>query len=150
MRQVLMVCLGNICRSPLAEGILQSKVDATKIKVDSAGTAAYHVGELPDKRSIEIARKHGIDLSSQRARKFTRKDFDIFDVIYAMDLSNYNSILDLARNEADQKKVHLILNETYPNENREVPDPYYGGSKGFEQVFQLLDEACTLIQQKIQ
>ena len=150
MRQVLMVCLGNICRSPLAEGILQSKVDATKIKVDSAGTAAYHVGELPDKRSIEIARKHGIDLSSQRARKFTRKDFDIFDVIYAMDLSNYQNIIDLARNKEDCKKVHLILNETYPNENREVPDPYYGGLEGFEKVFQLLDEACTLIQQKIQ
>ena len=96
MQQVLMVCLGNICRSPLAEGILQSKVDATKIRVDSAGTAAYHVGELPDNRSIEVARKHGIDLSGQRARKFTRKDFDIFDVIYAMDLSNYNSILDFA------------------------------------------------------
>lgn len=150
MQQVLMVCLGNICRSPLAEGILQSKVDATKIRVDSAGTAAYHVGELPDNRSIEVARKHGIDLSGQRARKFTRKDFDIFDVIYAMDLSNYNSILDLARNEADQKKVHLILNEVYPKANREVPDPYYGGSEGFEQVFQLLDEACTLIEQKLQ
>lgn len=150
MRQILMVCLGNICRSPLAEGILQSKVDATKIRVDSAGTAAYHVGELPDKRSIEVARKHGIDLTYQRARKFTRKDFDIFDTIYAMDLSNYNTIIDLARNEDECKKVHLILNETYPNENREVPDPYYGGPEGFEQVFQLLDEACTTIQQKLQ
>jgi|UniRef100_UPI004047B87A protein-tyrosine phosphatase len=150
MQQVLMVCLGNICRSPLAEGILQSKVDATKIRVDSAGTAAYHVGELPDNRSIEVARKHGIDLSGQRARKFTRKDFDIFDVIYAMDLSNYNSILDFARNEADQKKVHLILNEVYPKANREVPDPYYGGLEGFEQVFQLLEEACILIEQKLQ
>lgn len=150
MQQVLMVCLGNICRSPLAEGILQSKVDATKIRVDSAGTAAYHVGELPDNRSIEVARKHGIDLSGQRARKFTRKDFDIFDVIYAMDLSNYNSILDFARNEAYQKKVHLILNEVYPKANREVPDPYYGGLEGFEQVFQLLEEACILIEQKLQ
>ena len=91
-----MVCLGNICRSPLAEGILQSKVNDDKVFVDSAGTAAYHVGELPDKRSIEVARKYGIDLTNQRARKFTSKDFTEFDSIYAMDKENYHNVLSLA------------------------------------------------------
>jgi len=141
MQQILMVCLGNICRSPLAEGILQSKIDPYKILVDSAGTAAYHVGELPDKRSIATAKKYGIDLTQQRARKFSIKDFDIFDIIYAMDQSNYQDLLSLARNQQDKDKLHLILNESYPNEQREVPDPYYGGVDGFEQVYQLLDEA---------
>ncbi|GGH00385.1 protein-tyrosine-phosphatase [Polaribacter pacificus] len=150
MQQILMVCLGNICRSPLAEGILQSKVDPSKISVDSAGTAAYHVGELPDKRSIATAKKYGIDLTQQRARKFSIKDFDIFDIIYAMDQSNYQDLLSLARNQQDKDKLHLILNESYPNEQREVPDPYYGGVDGFEQVYQLLDEACTVIQKKIE
>ena len=99
-----MVCLGNICRSPLAEGILQSKVHPDTIQVDSAGTAAYHVGELPDSRSIEVARKYGIDLTNQRARKFTVKDFDTFDLIYAMDQSNHQNILALARNTNDKQK----------------------------------------------
>ena len=91
--RILMVCLGNICRSPLAEGILQSKINSEIIQVDSAGTAAYHVGELPDIRSIEVAKQYGIDLTKQRARKFTVKDFDLFDLIYAMDADNYQNIL---------------------------------------------------------
>ena len=143
-----MVCLGNICRSPLAEGILQSKVSAD-VKVDSAGTAAYHIGELPDSRSISVAKKYGIDLTNQRARKFNVNDFDDFDLIYAMDESNCQNILALARNEDDKKKVRMILNETHPNSNADVPEPYYGGNDGFENVYQLLDEACQIIANKI-
>ena len=147
--KILMVCLGNICRSPLAEGILQSKVHPDTIQVDSAGTAAYHVGELPDSRSIEVARKYGIYLTNQRARKFTVKDFDTFDLIYAMDQSNHQNILALARNTNDKQKVRLLLNELYPNSNSQVPDPYYGGADGFENVFKMIDEACTMIATKI-
>jgi len=144
-----MVCLGNICRSPLAEGILQSKVHPDNIQVDSAGTAAYHVGELPDRRSIDVARKYGIDLTNQRARKFSVKDFDAFDLIYAMDESNYQNILALARNTEDEKKVKLILIESQPNSNASVPDPYYGGDDGFENVYQMLDEACDVIAERL-
>ena len=140
-----MVCLGNICRSPLAEGILKSKVDTSKVFVDSAGTAAYHVGELPDSKSIQVARKYHIDLTDQRARKFTVDDFDEFDRIYAMDQSNYYNIVSLARNETDKSKVKMILNESHPGHDREVPDPYYGGDQGFENVYAMLDEACEII-----
>ena len=144
-----MVCLGNICRSPLAEGILKSKVYSFKTLVDSAGTAGYHVGSLPDKRSIEIAKKNGIDITNQRTRKFTVEDFDKFDLIYAMDNSNYQDILSLARNEEDKTKVHLILEEIFPGENLDVPDPYYGGDSGFKNVYKMLDEACDAIAKKI-
>ena len=144
-----MVCLGNICRSPLAEGILQSKINSDTIFVDSAGTGAYHVGNLPDERSIEVARKYGINITNQRARKFTLKDFDNFDFIYPMDESNYRNIIALARNTADKAKVKMILNEVYPNENASVPDPYYGGKQGFENVYKMLDEACEIIAEKL-
>ena len=140
-----MVCLGNICRSPLAEGILQSKVNSNIVSVDSAGTAAYHIGKLPDERSIEVAQKHGIDITKQRARKFVVKDFDEFDIIFAMDDSNYQNILSLARNNTDEQKVRMILNETHPTKNLSVPDPYYGGNEGFENVYKMLDEACDII-----
>lgn len=140
-----MVCLGNICRSPLAEGILQSKVSNTFVFVDSAGTAAYHVGNLPDERSIAVASKYGIDISSQKARKFTVKDFDVFDVIYVMDASNYQNVLSIARNQKDIQKVKMILNETHPGKKESVPDPYYGEGDGFEKVYKMLDEACTVI-----
>ena len=144
-----MVCLGNICRSPLAEGILQSKVNADTVFVDSAGTAAYHVGNLPDERSIEVARKYGIDITNQKARKFTIADFKNFDIIFAMDESNYQNILTLSRNKEDASKVKMILNEISPNANKSIPDPYYGGNQGFENVFKMLDEACTLIAEKL-
>ena len=143
-----MVCLGNICRSPLAEGILTSKVDPDLVFVDSAGTAAYHLGELPDARSIAVAKKYGIDLSYQRARKFVAKDFSKFDKIYAMDEHNYRNILSLAKNKVEAKKVMMILNEVNPQQNLSVPDPYYGGDKGFESVYQMLDEACEVIAQR--
>jgi len=149
MIKVLMVCLGNICRSPLAEGILQSKTNPDLIFVDSAGTAAYHIGNLPDKRSIEVARNYGINITNQRARKFAVNDFDAFDFIYAMDDSNYQNILSLARNKTDESKVQMILNESHPNKNLPVPDPYYGGKQGFENVFKMLDEACEIIAHKL-
>lgn len=149
MVKVLMVCLGNICRSPLAEGILKSKISSKDVFVDSAGTAAYHVGNLPDSRSIQIAKKYNIDITNQRARAFSQKDFDAFDYIYAMDQSNYKNILHLARNNSDKSKVKMILNELQEGENLEVPDPYYGGDQGFENVYQLLDKSCDCIAQKI-
>ena len=144
MVRVLMVCLGNICRSPLAEGILKSKVFSNNVFVDSAGTAAYHVGNLPDSRSIAVAKKHGIDITNQRARAFTAVDFEDFDYIYVMDISNYNNILNLANTSSDKEKVKLILNGSL-----EVPDPYYGGEGGFENVYELLEKSCTLIAEKI-
>lgn len=142
--KVVMVCLGNICRSPLAEGILQSKV-GNNVFVDSAGTSNYHVGELPDKRSIAVAKKHGIDISQQRCRAFTSKDFETFDHIYVMDKSNYANVIQLAPTEKLKQKVKLILNELHPNQDLEVPDPYFGGEDGFEQVYQMLDKACDII-----
>jgi len=145
MKKILMVCLGNICRSPLAEGILQSKVNKALVYVDSAGTAAYHVGNLPDERSIAVAKQYGIDISKQQARKFTEKDFLNFDIIYAMDKSNYQYIISLATNDKDLEKVKMILNESLPDKNYSVPDPYYGGQTGFEEVYKMLNEACDSI-----
>lgn len=148
--KVLMVCLGNICRSPLAEGILKSKVDRQKIFVDSAGTGDYHIGDLPDKRSISVARKYELDITEQRGRQFSVSDFENFDHIYVMDNSNYENVISLARHEEDKQKVKLILNEIFPGENVDVPDPYFGGDHGFENVFQMLDEACESIARKLQ
>ena len=145
MQKILMVCLGNICRSPLAQGILESKVNKSKVHIDSAGTAAYHVGNSPDERSIEVAKKHGIYINNQRARKFVIEDFEKFSIIYAMDESNYQNILKLARNKDDENKVKMILNEVYPSKNLSVPDPYYGGNQGFENVYNMLDKACEII-----
>ncbi|MDY0779183.1 low molecular weight protein-tyrosine-phosphatase [Tenacibaculum sp. IB213877] len=147
--KILMVCLGNICRSPLAEGILKSKVNSAKVFVDSAGTSGYHQGELPDSRSIATAKKRGIDITDQRSRQFLIADFDSFDWIYAMDESNYRNIISLSRGEEDTQKVKMILNEAEPNSNLSVPDPYYGGDKGFDNVFDMLDEACEIIASKI-
>ena len=149
MTRILMVCLGNICRSPLAEGILKSKLQGGEFFVDSAGTSNYHIGELPDIRSIEVARKYGIDITSQRGRQFQVSDFDEFDLIYAMDSSNYKNILRLARNSEDEAKVKLILSELIDSETVNVPDPYYGGDSGFEHVFHLLNDACDRIVEKI-
>lgn len=141
-----MVCLGNICRSPLAEGILKSKTK--NLEVDSAGTAGYHIGKQPDIRSIDIAKKYDIDLTSQRARQFSTRDFDDFDKIYVMDNDNYSKIISLARNQEDMDKVDLILNEIYPKEYKSVPDPYYGGDEGFQNIYNLLETSCEVIAKK--
>jgi protein-tyrosine phosphatase len=143
--KVLMVCLGNICRSPLAEGILKSKLSDSAFLVDSAGTGAWHAGEQPDKRSMAIAKKYGIDLTSQRARQFKTADFEIFDYIYVMDQSNYDNVIKLATTTDAINKVKLILNEVHPDKNFEVPDPYFGGDQGFESVYHMLEEACEKI-----
>lgn len=142
-----MVCLGNICRSPLAEGIMLKLIEdkALDLVVDSAGTSNYHVGEAPDKRSTANAARHGVDLSPLRARQFKTADFDAFDKIYVMDHSNRQNVLKLARHEADKAKVDLLLNSAFPGEDREVPDPYFGGEQGFEEVFNLVNKACRAI-----
>ena len=143
-----MVCLGNICRSPLAEGILKSKTDSQLIYVDSAGTAGYHIGNNPDQRSVAVAKKYGIDISGQRCRKFNYDDFAEFDIIYAMDLSNYYDILTLTKDKSEMEKVRLLLEEG-SSPIREVPDPYYGGEDGFEKVFELINQACDTIAEKL-
>lgn len=151
MTRILMVCLGNICRSPLAEGILKEKLKHldTEVVIDSAGTGGYHIGAPPDERSVKVAEKYGISLVGQQARKFATEDFDNFDHIYVMDNSNKSDVLRLAKNETDEKKVKLILNEVFPDENVDVPDPYYGGRRGFENVYELLDKACDEIAKSI-
>ena len=146
-----MVCLGNKCRSPLAEGIMRDKLRKYDIEgvVGSAGTASYHIGEPPDPRSIDIARKHGLDISTQVARAFSVNDFEQFDLILAMDQENYDYILRKARSDHDGQKVHLIHDSLYPGEGVEVPDPYYGGQDGFEIVYKMLDESCEAIVRKL-
>ena len=144
-----MVCLGNICRSPLAEGILESKLDPTLFSVKSAGTGSWHVGAMPDKRSIAVAKKHELDITNQRGRHFTREDFNTYDTIFVMDNSNKKDVLALAQTDEQRAKVQLILDEIFPGENVDVPDPYYGGEHGFEDVYQMLDEACELIANRL-
>jgi protein-tyrosine phosphatase len=147
--KILMVCLGNICRSPLAEGILASKLPQDKFMVDSAGTGSWHIGHQPDERSIAVAKKNKIDISKQKGRQFTTTDFDTFDYIYVMDNANYLDVLELADNTMQTKKVKLILNELFPNENVDVPDPYFGLPNGFESVYKILDEVCDVIAKKL-
>ena len=141
-----MVCLGNICRSPLAEGILQYKINNLSLdwEVDSAGTSSFHAGEKPDIRSIQVAKRNGIDISNQRSRPFRGWDFETFDWIYVMDSSNYSDVIAMAQSEKEKAKVKLIMNELEPGKNIAVPDPYYG-EFGFENVFEMLDQACNKI-----
>lgn len=144
-----MVCLGNICRSPLAEGLLASKLPKDKFFVDSAGTGGYHIGREPDTRSIATAKKYGIDISYQKARKFTPKDFDEFDYIFVMDNTNYDDVVFLAKSDDHKQKVALILNELFPGDNVDVPDPYYGLQNGFDMVYEMLNEATDLLAKKL-
>jgi protein-tyrosine phosphatase len=141
--KVLMVCLGNICRSPLAHGVLQKEIDNQSLNwsVDSSGTSSFHSGDLPDSRSIEVARENGIDITNQRSRLFVKNDFNDFDLILAMDSSNYQNILKLASSDEDRSKVKLLLNYAYPGENRAVPDPYYEG--GFQSVYNMIETAVS-------
>lgn len=146
-QRVLMVCLGNICRSPLAEGIFR-EIAGADFEVDSAGTAGYHIGNPPDPRSIAIARQNQIDISSQRCRQFEVSDFLEFDYIFAMDHSNYSNIIALARNAEDESKVTLLLEAGNAGE-LEVPDPYYGGEQGFAEVYDLIYKACLNIYENL-
>ena len=144
-----MVCLGNICRSPLAEGILRSKLPTDSYFVDSAGTGPWHVGNPPDARSIKIAKDKGLDISNLRGRQFSEKDFEDFDHIYVMDGQNYKDVINQTNNEEAKAKVKLILDELFPTENVDVPDPYFGLQDGFEKVYNMLDEACAIIAEKL-
>ena len=147
--KILMVCLGNICRSPLAEGILRSKISEKHI-VASAGTISFHEGSPPDKRSTNTAQEHGVDISHQRANYFTEKHLEDFDKIFCMDLKNLEDVLSKAKSEEQRNKVSLIMEEAgvLSDEIIEVPDPYYGDMSDFEKVYQMLDQACEVIAEK--
>ena len=147
--KILMVCLGNICRSPLAEGILASKLPKGKFTVDSAGTGSWHIGRQPDERSIAVAKKNKINISTQKGRQFSVADFDAFDYIYVMDSSNYNDVVELAKTQDHRDKVQMILNDLLKKENVDVPDPYFGLPNGFEIVYNMLDEVCEVISKKL-
>ncbi|MGB3591349.1 MAG: low molecular weight protein-tyrosine-phosphatase [Nonlabens sp.] len=150
MTKILMVCLGNICRSPLAEGLLKNKVNFTRFLVDSAGTSGSQRGEAPDPRSVKEANKHGIDITQQRSRALTQEDFDTFDYIYVMDDANYHDVIKRAPSEEAKAKVIKILDESFPGEGLNVPDPYYGGSMGFTNVYRMLDHATTAIAKRLE
>jgi len=145
--KVLMVCLGNICRSPMAEGLLRHKVHQLNLEVetDSAGTAGYHIGSKPDQRMIDTAAQFGINISDLRARQFNVNDFDEFDFIFAMDQENQFNMQKLAKNETQRNKVKLLLEYVNYRNFTEVPDPYYGTKKDFEFVYNMLDEATETL-----
>jgi len=149
--KILMVCMGNICRSPMAEGIMRDTASKNGLtcQIDSAGTINYHEGSPPDSRAIKKSKEHGIDISMLRARPFEVSDYNDFDLIYVMDVQNFKEVIRQARNDKDRAKVKMIMNEVFPDENIEVPDPYYGGEQGFENVFQMLTKACEVIAGKI-
>lgn len=145
--KILMVCLGNICRSPLAEGILQHKAQQAGLDwtVDSAGTNGYHVGEAPHHLSQKVARLNGIDICDQRSRRFVKEDFDRYDIIYAMADDVLDDMRRIARDRYDEQKAQLFLEELYPGEHRDVPDPWYGTEPGYHEVYKLIDRACDKI-----
>ena len=144
-----MVCLGNICRSPLAEGILREKTKHLDLTIDSAGTAGYHIGKSPDPRAVAIAKKHDINISKLKARQFSRIDFENFDTIYVMDINNFSHLISLSSNAQERNKIRLILNEIDPKNHDSVPDPYYDDN-GFLKVYDMLNEACEKIAIKIE
>lgn len=148
--RVLMVCLGNICRSPLAEGVLQHKAFNAGLQwsVESAGTGAWHAGEPPHHLSMKVAKQNGIDISKQRARQFVKEDFERYDFIYVMDSSNYVDVKQISGKWFDETKIDLLLNELYPGQNKNVPDPWFGKEDGYHKVFDMLDKACDMIIQK--
>ena len=148
--RILMVCLGNICRSPIAEGVLSNKANEKGLDwiVDSAGTESYHVGEMPHKLSQKVCVAHGIDITAQRARQFKVADFQHYDIIYAMATDVYEEIRRLGGNKANMNKVHLFLNELHEGKNESVPDPYYGVEDDYRNVFKLINETCNVIVSK--
>ena len=145
--KILMLCLGNICRSPLAEGIMQKKINAKGLHwdVDSAGTNGYHINEEPHHLSQKVALLNGIDISRQRSRQFVKEDFERFDKIYAMALDVVEEMEIIAGDKFNISKVDLLLNEMYPGQNRDVPDPWYGPEAGYHKVFEMIDKACDAL-----
>jgi len=148
--KILMVCLGNICRSPLAEGILQEKTRKAGLDwiIDSAGTNGFHIGEAPHRLSQKVALQHGIDISRQRARQFVTADFDQFDIIYAMAEEVIDEMKWIAKIKFNATKVDLLMNAVYPGENKDVPDPWYGPEPGYHEVYNMIDSACDKIIEK--
>jgi protein-tyrosine phosphatase len=148
--RILMVCLGNICRSPLAEGILQHKAwqQGLQWTVESAGTGNWHIGEAPHPLSTKVAKLNGVDISKQRARQFVKEDFERFDFIYVMDSSNYNEVKRMSGKRFDEAKIDLLLNELYPGQNRNVPDPWFGEEDGYHTVFAMIEQACEKVIEK--
>lgn len=148
--KILMVCLGNICRSPLAEGILQDKAFGAGLtwSIESAGTNSYHTGEPPHHLSQKVARLNGIDISQQRARRFTANDFEVYDKIYALAEDVMDEMKRIAGKKFDAAKAELLMNEIYPGKNMDVPDPWYGPEPGYHEVFALIDKACDAIIEK--
>lgn len=145
--KILMVCLGNICRSPLAEGILQHKARQAGLdwEIDSAGTGNYHIGSAPHHLSQKVARLNGVEICDQKARQFRKEDMLEFDKIYVMDASNYNDVKRMSKELWDESKVDLLLNELYPHKNMSVPDPWFGGEDGFHEVYAMIEKACDAI-----
>lgn len=148
--KILMVCLGNICRSPLAEGILQHKAFEAGLgwSVESAGTNGYHTGEAPHHLSQKVAKLNGIDICHQRSRKFVPEDFAIYDKIYAMAADVVTDMRRIAKSKFDPSKVELLLNELYPGEDLDVPDPWYGPEPGYHDVYKMIEKACDKIIEK--
>jgi protein-tyrosine phosphatase len=148
--KILMVCLGNICRSPLAEGILQHKAWQAGLdwNVESAGTNSHHTGEPPHHLSQKVARLNGIDISDQRSRKFVAEDFEKYDKIYAMAEDVMEEMKKIGKNKFVKEKVELFLNELFPGKNIDVPDPWYGPEPGYHQAYKMIDEACDVIVKK--
>jgi protein-tyrosine phosphatase len=148
--RILMVCLGNICRSPLAEGIMKEKINIEKLGwlVDSAGTNGLHNGEAPHYLSQKVAKLHGIDISKQRSRKFVLDDFENYDVIFAMANDVMDGINRMRKTANQKNKVQLFLHVANPNKNEDVPDPWYGGEEGYHEVYKIIDEGCTAIIEK--
>lgn len=145
--KILMVCLGNICRSPLAEGILKNKAKQAGLRwiTDSAGTGGYHIGQPPHFLSQKVALLNGINISTQQCRQFKKEDMRLFDRIYVMDSENYQEVKRISKEFWDEKKVSLLLEELYPGESRNVPDPWYGTEKDYHTVFEMLSKACDKI-----
>ncbi|MFN8321948.1 MAG: low molecular weight protein-tyrosine-phosphatase [Chitinophagales bacterium] len=148
--KILMVCLGNICRSPIAHGLLQHKADKLNLKwkVDSAGTSDWHEGELPNPKSIEVMKNHGVDITYQRSRPIIKQDLEDFDIIYVMDASNYQNVKNMAVNSDEIAKIHLIMNEVNPGHNQPVPDPWGLTEKHYEEVYEMLDKATDRVIEK--
>lgn len=148
--KILMVCLGNICRSPMAEGILKDKVAKAGLNwtVESAGTNGYHVGEAPHHLSQKVAKMNGIDICDQRARRFVAEDFDRYDKIYALAADVLQDIRRISKNKFDANKADLLMNELYPGKNMDVPDPWYGPEPGYHDVFKMIDKVCSRIIEK--